>query len=43
MSRILALSMALFALALGACDREELIARHGSDPGAYEIVALVAE
>jgi hypothetical protein len=41
MWRTFLISLGFLSIALAACDQEVLIAR--SDPGAYEIVALVAD
>ena len=43
MLRTLLISLGLWTMLLAACDQEVLIAKTVSDPGAYEIVALVAE
>ena len=43
MLRTFLISLGLLTMALAACDQEILIAKPVSDPGAYEIVALVAD
>ena len=42
MWRTFLISLAFFSMVLAGCDPEVLIAKPSGDPGAYEVVALVA-